>query len=327
MPSMPQSLEINPIEGIDMVTAAGMNRNEGAALTQYDSSVTIPYKDVELTDRSRVPVRISIFEHGVKTQHLGRTYNKPKTSKVRGRISGFSIKAASRLRAYCIENEVIEHQAFAHTWTTRGLFGPDEWRGIMRRMRRRCRRLRIPAIWRVQLQRGRPTPHLHCTCFVSDSAQNVQLRTAWLECTGEHHDQHAQRYAVRYRPVESAGWAAYMAQRRSAHAIEQYGWVGKQWGVWCRDKFTACQPIVHDISLRQSDRFRRTVERMIVPKNAKKISRRKLPRNRNWRCCVNGLTAERALRLAMSPDHARPPSIYPRYHVAGRPGQIKAPLS
>lgn len=256
--------------------------------------VTFPYQNIHGAERSP-RARVSIFPHGVKTEQIGRVYNKPQATRARGRIVGLSAKAASRLRAYCIENEVLNHTAHAHTWTARKESSPAEWNAIMRRMGRRCMRLGIPVIWRVQLHAKRPTPHIHSICFVTDNAQNRQIEAAWLESTKETEDKHSRRYAVRYKPMDNAGWIQYLSRRVGNPAKDQNTWAGKQWSVWCRQKFTRREPHVRDVFQNEMDQLRRVIERAIVPKSATKIRRRRLPRNRNWQRCLDGNIAVRAL--------------------------------
>ena len=269
--------------------------------------VTFPYRDDQAGKSPSV--RVSIYPDGVYAQHLDRIYLKPRVTHSRGKIKGFTAKSSTRLRLFCIQHECIGRTAYAHTWTTHASKTPEQWRQILDRMRHRCLRLEIPVIWRVQLQNPRNTPHLHCICFVANRSENDLLKLAWCESTGEGANRHALRSSVKFKEMTCPRWITYMSQRRGLHAEHQSGWQGKQWGVWLKKMLVERKPDVACIPIAKYHPFRRKVERLLVPKHAPKVRRRRLSRFRNWVRCLNNTDVRRLLTWAMEtgPEADRTP--------------------
>ena len=168
----------------------------------------------------------------------------------RGKIAGFSAKAAGRMREFCMTHWVSGFVPYAVTLTTRGAPDPDEWRRIMMRFRKRLRRSRPKWawLWRVELQK-REVPHLHCVLWAPYAPSGIiwrEVRKMWLAATGESEDVHSQRHAVCVREVEggeSSGWLVYCALHDSKKDGAQLGWIGKQWGLWNRDAWEERPPV------------------------------------------------------------------------------------
>lgn len=188
---------------------------------------------------------VEIHPSGVIVRYDDGKPKKAPKGGVRGEISGFSDKASRRLKEFCVRYEVKGGKPVSVTLTTHRLFNANEWRNALKRMRMRVLWNGWAGIWRVELQR-RKTPHLHVSLWLSEELIEGRwlsaVRDAWLESTGESGDIEARRVAVRGRVIEGPGWAVYMALHDGKHKAEQLGWLGKQWGVWNREKFTLREP-------------------------------------------------------------------------------------
>ena len=259
--------------------------------------VSFPYENLSEGTDNCPTARVLVYPHGFSRKQLGRTYGKPITVRTRGIITGLSAKASSRLRSFCIEFEVVGYTSFAHTWTTRKRLTPTDWDAVLRRMRRKCKQLGIAVIWRSEMSRKRVTPHLHCICFVKEENQNSLILEAWLQSTRESDDKNARRYAVRFDPIDGPNWIAYMSKRSGNCTQSRNGWTGKQWGVWGREKLTPRNPIVSELSQKQSDKYRRIIRRGLASNKGKKIRPNWIPRNGNWVRCANQALTLSALKF------------------------------
>jgi len=194
-----------------------------------------------------------IFEKGIKLSPIYRPESGIQPSWLanceRGEIKTFSTDSATRLREFLIMKFVPETHLYACTLTTRKKRSPEEWRKLIHDYRCRLNRAVVPGVWRVELQR-RGTPHLHCIFSLSTDQLNwiKQYRTitdGWWELIGckvpgeNFFTDGAERmYSIMIKPANDEYiWTIYTALHHSKHKKNQLGWVGKHWGVWCRNQY------------------------------------------------------------------------------------------
>ena len=211
----------------------------------------------------------------------------------RGTIETFSEKAAGRLRAFVVKYEVPGHECHAYTLTTHGKMAPEEWRGSWSRFRHRAIDLKVPIVFRVELQK-RKAPHIHCTAWLLPRGDLVGLdgkmtlpwrqqqlfETGWLECVREQDDPDSRRYAVKHGgQVANEGWAVYQALHSGKSKREQLGWKGKQWGIinWGMFKARVCDQV--ELTNPQRFRLQRILRRLLRWPGGEP---RPLPADRNW---------------------------------------------
>jgi hypothetical protein len=65
----------------------------------------------------------------------------------------------------------------------------------------------------------------------------------WLRSTREENDPDAYKFAVFGKRIQDDGWVVYMALHDGKKKSDQLGWLGKQWGVWNREKFVDRPPL------------------------------------------------------------------------------------
>lgn len=260
-------------------------RDVASAAPGRDSGplVSLPYGE-ELRGN-----RVCIYPGGV---HLkgDMPRGKPPVGTIRGTIEGFSGKAASRLRAFCVQWEVKERVPWAVTCTIRKSLSVEDFQAAAMRMRSWCRRYDVPVIWRVELQR-RGVPHLHCVVWARSADDVAAFRLAWLSATFAEKDPASRKHAVQSRAVYGAGWAVYVALHNGKHKTDQLGWKGKQWGIWCRDRFTPRASEVFQVSDRQRVVFQRILRKLLarVGRHGKRPMReRVLSKGNDWLRCVDG---------------------------------------
>jgi hypothetical protein len=200
---------------------------------------------------------------------------------LRGKIEGFSAEAARNLREFCVTQYVPDCETLAGTFTIRRAVDPAEWRRIMKVWRTAVVRRGWAGVWRVELQK-RGVPHVHASLWLPPGVRFAEVRDLWLRCTGEENDRAARKYAVMGKWLRSAGWTVYLALHDGKHKGEQLGWLGKQWGVWNRERFVAIQelPCSRELTPREETHVRRFLRRLMRAKGSKA----KLGRSGFMRC-------------------------------------------
>jgi hypothetical protein len=190
-------------------------------------------KWAEIIDMRKDRRLLQVFAAGIEITRFAMPKNGPPVVVERGAISGFSSKAARRLRRTFISSFVPGWVLWSVTLTTHRNCTPDEFRAIVKRFRNRLMARVWVGIWRVELQR-RGAPHLHVAFWLPPGVGLGDVRREWLGSSGESGDEAARRQAVvgREIPADESGWAVYMALHDGKHKAEQLGWKGKQWGVW-----------------------------------------------------------------------------------------------
>jgi hypothetical protein len=195
----------------------------------------------------------------------------------RGKIEGFSVAAAARCRDFLITHTVLGARLVSATLTTAEIRTPEEWRRIMKVFRMRLERSLISGVWRVELQKRR-APHAHVLLWVPSEREDWQefLRMTWLECIGGRDLRGLKlgerEYAAKLQAGADPGWVAYMAAHASKHKQEQLGWLGKQWGIWGRDRFTQIEPVASaELSGRGLAMYERMLRRWMKAEMIRKL--------------------------------------------------------
>lgn len=176
-------------------------------------------------------------------------HNKNLPEEKRGDITSFSKASARNLRNWLLTMYQPEKIPLSATLTTQEIYTPERWREIVKRFRTSMNYKKISGVYRVELQK-RKTPHLHCIFWVNkDSLENMNtIRNAWLQSVGENTWEN-QKYGVKFSAIHNeAGWYLYQTLHSSKHKKEQLGWIGKQWGIWCRSQFVERAPEVQELS-------------------------------------------------------------------------------
>lgn len=194
----------------------------------------------------------------------------------RGKIEGFSSKAAARLRHFLL-TEGAEGLLWDLTLTIPGDISPDEWYKLQRRLFKRWERAGFAIVWRVELQK-RKVPHLHCIAWTPSGmpaeARNKLIYQAWWWSLPEEKRwadgawAHCCHVKGPYTDIEqSPKWLAYIAAHAGKRKKEQLGWKGKQWGIVNRKLFSPRSPMLDvDLSAGQEKLFKRTVSRFLFAK-------------------------------------------------------------
>jgi hypothetical protein len=195
----------------------------------------------------------------------------------RGEITGFTSKAARRLKRAFMELYVPNRVLWSFSLTTHAVFTPDQWRGAMKRFRCGLVKRGWAAIWRVELQR-RQAPHLHCAFWLPQGDGLNDVRLLWLRCTRELDDEAARAHAVKGDPIKQGdgGWAAYMGMHSGKHKEEQLGWLGKQWGLWNVSAFAVREPVRATLNSKEHSRFLRCVRRLETAERRRHFLRLKM---------------------------------------------------
>ncbi|MDP1548490.1 MAG: hypothetical protein Q8L87_20955 [Anaerolineales bacterium] len=204
-----------------------------------------------------------IYPSGVILEKaLGFSLPAPECEK-RGQITGFSDKAARRLRECFLTLKVDGYSFWSFTLTTHEIYTPKEWRDITKRFRNAVKRSKWAGLWRVELQR-RKTPHLHVAFWLPVGTGVDEVKSLWLKATREHNDAEAIKHAVQGRQIEQddSGWAVYMALHDGKKKEAQLGWVGKQWGIWNESLFTEREPSTFDLNPREHAAFLRVLAKL-----------------------------------------------------------------
>lgn len=253
--------------------AAGGSGALGIGAIRADTRANTP----PTNDLQKGDFCLKIYPSGFIIRHAGKLPIEPPEPGERGKIEGFSAKAARRLKEAAMTMEVVDYIPLSFTFTTHAVLTDAKWRAVMKRFRVRVKWNEWAGIWRVELQR-RQTPHLHCVLWlpVIHLAQGdwfEVVRKAWLECTGEIADPEAFRNAVMGKVLENAGWIVYLALHDSKHKREQLGWIGKQWGIWNRERFTQRKesPMSRDLTEGQLRVLRRLLNRWEFAKNRARL--------------------------------------------------------
>ena len=209
--------------------------------------------------------RIEIYPSGLRVRKGGLSKAEPPDCDERGDITTLSHKAARRLREWFMTKHVFGMSLFAVTLTTHAIYSPNEWRAICMRFRQSVKRAGFAGVWRVELQK-RKTPHLHVAFWLPASESVNDVRTLWLRATEEQNDVLAFEHAVYSKAInqDEAGWAVYMGLHDGKHKIAQLGWLGKQWGIWNREKYVDRLPAVFDLTARQHVAFLRFLRKWDV---------------------------------------------------------------
>lgn len=229
-----------------------------------DQQVTDPY------------FRVKIYPAGLKVERTGKYSPNPPEDSGRGDILAFSHAAARRLREWFMTKHVPNWNLFAVTLTTHHIFSPNEWRSACKRFRQSLIRENFAGVWRVELQR-RQAPHLHVAFWLPPSATVEAVSALWLRATGEEGDPSAIAHAVMSKKIEAdeSGWAVYMGLHGGKHKREQLGWLGKQWGIWNRERFTDRTPEVFEMAPREHSAFLRFLRRLELANRRTSISKAK----------------------------------------------------
>ena len=187
----------------------------------------------------------------------------------RSRITGLSASSARRLRDFIMINEVPGSVLLNASLTCPESVSAEFWRSSCLRFRQALKYHKIPGVWRVELQR-REVPHLHCFFWIPLEGAALKasggpeippearlyvrqkqklIKSLWINSI-QTKNAWADKYAVKARVggvVPDVAWIMYNCLHNAKQAQAQSGWLGKQWGVWCRDMFKPILPVFYDL--------------------------------------------------------------------------------
>lgn len=216
---------------------------------------------------------VTVLPTGVSVKSLQPKVLGSKSSPVneRGKIKGFSHKAAARMRQFLLVNDVPGHELRNVTLTVPGEITPEEWRTALRRLSMIALRAGISFVWRVELQRRR-VPHLHLVAWLPPKSHAHRVFTEeWLErclparCGSMPGALARAAHVTGPGSVGDVNWFAYLAAHATKSKKEQLGWKGKQWGIVGRGRFVDADPLfVAEFSDRQRAVFLRCLRRLLL---------------------------------------------------------------
>ncbi len=204
--------------------------------------------------------------------------------------------AARRLREFVMMFEVPGSALLNASLTIPEKVSPDFFRAACGRFRMSLQYHKIPGVWRVELQR-RKVPHLHCFFWVKveqlaqeqasgpsidQEAQRFVkqrsefIKALWLKAIQTDHPW-AEKKAYKAKVggfVPDINWILYNCLHNSKSKKEQLGWLGKQWGVWCRSMFKPVLPVVHELTASQVYALVRLVNQWQISKRKGKGRKR-----------------------------------------------------
>lgn len=198
-----------------------------------------------------VPGKLSVYPGGFKmTQDSPVESERPEhlNDTLRGDITGFSNKSATRLREFMMTHHRENAYPFAVTLTTQGQYSPEQWESIIKRFRTRLSRCHPDwaVTWRVELQKRR-TPHLHCVFWMDQpappEAYKALLTGLWLKATHES-GKAVLSHSVFVRDLTGESqWMIYCTLHDTKSKKSQLGWKGRQWGIWNKKAFHRREPL------------------------------------------------------------------------------------
>jgi hypothetical protein len=172
----------------------------------------------------------------------------------RGKITEFSRNSARRLRLFLLTQFVGNREMYSFSFTTQEFFTPKEWRRLVKCWNNTCNYYGWAGVWRVELQR-RGTPHLHCIFWLINDYEVDIIKEKWLDLVGRTFD--TEKFAVKFSSGLNSKWIMYISGHISKHKKEQLGWLGRQWGVWCREQFDSCEIREVELTAREYFQFNR----------------------------------------------------------------------
>lgn len=197
----------------------------------------------------------------------------------RGKIEGFSAKAAANLRLFLLRNSVPGFNIWNVTLTVPGTVSEAEWHAARKRLSMRAKRAGIAFVWRVELQR-RKQPHFHLVAWIRPGSSGQRLFSEhWLaSCLPERCKavKGAWRYCAQVLGPYSAKdasveWLGYLVGHSGKSKTSQLGWKGKQWGVVSQDLFREELPAVTTpMTDRQRAIFQRALRKLLSVSTGRK---------------------------------------------------------
>lgn len=231
----------------------------------------------------RYSCAVEFFPKGVRTSItkslLDKTSSNGSGGGKRGEISGWSKHSRSRLRSFLLLN-TADGIPEALTLTVPGdVMNEEEWYSFTPLFWREVTRLKIPCVWRIELQQ-RKQPHIHLISWGAGSAFaladlwkrqiarlplvrvwdknrnsitcfRLALPGAWEHCA-----------TSSLCEGDGSGWWRYLCDHTSKSKQAQMGWKGRQWGVVYRKGFREIEPSKTPLTLQQWNHFMRALRRL-----------------------------------------------------------------
>jgi len=186
----------------------------------------------------------------------------------RGKIEGFSMASARRLRMYLMTHSRPECYVYNVSLTLPGEYDADLWRSMVHRLRSDALRACVSYVWRIELQK-RKVPHMHLIAWVPAGSKAHRIFTEnWIEYLpiDRQKMKGVAKYCVDCKPTEDSniGWYAYLVAHACKKKAEQLGWKGKQWGIVGQKFLLRINPERYDLDYNQRMYFQRTLRKLIV---------------------------------------------------------------
>ena len=214
-----------------------------------------------LERRKQVKYRLAGSANGVSLSSTFRGNAKGGNVGKRGKVVGFSIASARRLRHLLFGVDYTDAVAvtLTHPLLLDCMKGPEVAFDSLRMVAKRWPWLRS-LIWRKEVQ-GNGTPHYHCILFPSYGVEPAvaaeMLVDAWIcECVRgfdamqcfkdnmradmvkAHHDKRRPAVVV----MDGSCYVRYILDHESKHKKEQARTEGRAWGVWNRSRLPRILP-------------------------------------------------------------------------------------
>lgn len=200
--------------------------------------------------------KLAIFRGGFSLEDSKASAKVEGSGGKRGKISSASAASFRRLREFCVTH-YCNDQCWGITLTVPGLevVSPEVFRAMHHKLVVWCNDNNVPLIWRVELQQ-RGQPHLHCVTY-GTAKDCIRICNQWYRCLhkaplcyGVMYPEaknimllprdmlSGARYAVCIEELtgDFRSWR-YLVSHMSKGKQSQLGWIGRQWGVCCRNIF------------------------------------------------------------------------------------------
>lgn len=228
-------------------------------------------------------MEINVYKKGVLVRRQV-TVKSGSIGSSRGNVSGFSLASRRRMREFLLCRSVQGAMLYGVTLTIPSpldeLKSEEEIRAkrekIFLKFRVSLQRFfvyfkrRFPTaacVWRIEIQQN-GMPHLHIVSYHFESVSTSDYLSLWFSCiTGVFSIPNLlsfSRYGVKVDLLDGNIAAfRYVCDHGSKHKRSQLGWIGRQWGVLNRSRFSDSTSTCYSIPDKLVPRFLRDISRSV----------------------------------------------------------------
>lgn len=228
-------------------------------------------------------MNIKIFKNGILVRREGKVKSGSIGSK-RGSVDGFSLSSRRRMREFLLCRSVKGSMLYGVTLTIPSpldeLKTEEENRAKREKIFLKFRvclqrffvyfKRRFPdsaCVWRIEIQQN-AMPHLHIVSYHFSFVSTSDYLSLWFSCISGVFSipslLNFSRYAVKVDLLDGRIAAfRYVCDHGSKHKRSQLGWIGRQWGVLNRSRFSDSTSLHYSIPDKLVPRFLRDVSRSV----------------------------------------------------------------